>query len=307
MRRRSFLLSLPLAAVPAVLAENRPFCRAAAWVASENGAAPAMQWSATVQGRQAKVLRVRPPQDPLIVMLVMDVTGDLTLVDPAREAAVNAVQSLPPNAWVALLRAQDGLRTLIDPTPDREAVIGAIKSLQVSGRAGLLESVEPADRIASAILRKSPVRLAVLFITDSDIHNYREDYTNPVVNYSDTRDLSRRFPEALVREKTSKLALTLAASAAPLFVVHLAFLRDRLNEAYQTGLRQMADASGGEALFCRSVAEVPTSVAAAFEKITSHWAIDIEIPEGAPKQFTVALSAGGPPVRSRSSFALPKK
>lgn len=311
MHRRAFLLTLGASAAAPLGAQqaphHRPSCRASAWLTSPNGETEALKWSATVQGKNARVLRVRPPEDPMILLLMLDLTGDLTLVDPAREAIVAALGALAPSTWTALLRAQDGLQSLVDPSPDRAPVVEAIKSLPVSGRAGLLESIEPASQLASAILRKSPIRLATLCVTDSDIHNYREDYTNPVINYSDTRDLSRRFPEALIREKTSKLALSLAASAAPVFIVHLAFLRDRLNEAYQTGLRQMAESSGGEALFCRSVAEIPTSVAAAFDKISSHWAIDIELPPGTPKQFSVALSAGGAQIRARSSFALPRK
>lgn len=311
MRRRSFLIALTApAALPAFTqtpSAPRATCRASAWIDSQNGETPELKWSATVQGKNARVVRVRPPNDPMILLLIMDVTGDMTLVDPAREAAINAIGALPANTWIALLRAQDSLQTLVDPTPERSLVVEGVKSLQVSGRAGLLESVEPAAQLATAILRKSPVRLATLFITDSNIYNYREDYTNPVINYSDTRDLSRRFPEALIREKTARLAQSLAASAAPVFVVHLAFLRDRLNEAYQTGLRQMADASGGGAFFCRSIAEIPTSVTAAFDKISSHWAIDIELPPDTPKQFSVALSAGGAPVRARASFALPRK
>jgi hypothetical protein len=311
MRRREFLLSVGAPAVLAGSWQSGPApatsCRASAWVTLEEGQQPELKWEATVQGRNAKILRVRPPDDPMILLVVLDLTGDLTLVEPAREAAASALNALPGNTWVALLRAQNGLQTIVDPTADRAVVIEGIRSQPVSGPAGLLDSVEPAARLASAMLQKSPVRLATLYLTDSNIFNYREDYTNPVINYSDTRDLSRRFPEALIREKTSKLANALAASAAPLFVVHLAFLRDRLNEAYQTGLRQMSEASGGEALFCRSVAEIPTSVDGAFRKISTHWAIDIELPPGTPKQFSVALSAGGAPIRARASFALPKK
>ena len=42
-------------------------------------------------------------------------------------------------------------------------------------------------------MRKSPVRVSVLYITDRNIYNYREDYTNPVINGSDPHDLSRVF------------------------------------------------------------------------------------------------------------------
>lgn len=252
-------------------------------------------------------MRTRPPGDPLLILLVMDVTGDLALVDPAREAAVTAIDALPETAWVGLLRAQDGLAAVVDPTADRTKVKEGIRGLQVTGRAGLLESIEPVRDLAGRMILKSPVRLAVLYLTDSNIYNYREDYTNPVINYSDTRDLSRRFPEALIREKTSKLTLQLTASQAPVFIVHLAFLRDRMNEAYQTGLTKMAEASGGDAAFCRSVAEVPPVIASAFDKITSHWAVDFEVPAGTPPQFSIVLTAGDAGVRHRTTFATGRK
>lgn len=305
MTRRGWLAWFGPAVARAALSESRnPLVRTVAWVDGNGGAG---EWQASIEGRAARVVRARGPEDPLLLLLVADLTGDLTLVDPAREALIELVGELNRDSWVALLRAQDGLQTLVDPTGERPPVIGALREMQITGRAGLLEAVEPAAALASGILRKSPLRLGILFITDSNIYNYREDYTNPVINYSDTRDLSRRFPEALIREKTAKLARSLAGAEVPLFIVHLAFLRDRMNEAYQTGLRQLAEATGGEASVCRSPAEIPASIREAFGRISNHWAIDVELPQGVPKEFNLTLSAGGAPVRHRAKFVSQRK
>ena len=116
------------------------------------------------------------------------------------------ISKLPQTAWVGLLRAQDGLHVLADPSPDRQPLIDAIHSLSNSGKPGLLETVQSALSLADALIRKSPVRVSVLYITDGSIYSYRGDYTNPVINSSDPHDLSRRFPETLIKEKISKLA-----------------------------------------------------------------------------------------------------
>lgn len=296
MLRRDFIPLLAAAAAPAAAAVRR----VTAWTASgEPGAL-----NATVEGRAVRVLRVRKPPEDLLLLIVLDVTGDLTLVDPARQAAIAEIEKLPASAWTGVLRSQDGLRVLCDPTADREAVSAAIRNAQVSGRAGLLETIEPAAALGTSLLRKAPIRTALLYITDSNIFNYREDYTNPVINMSDQRDLSRRFPETLIREKAAKLSTALAETDAPVFITHLAFLRDRLNEAYQTGLQQMAEATGGRALFCRALGDIPGVIAQTFEQINSLWAVDIEIPGGTPRNFTVHLAAQGGELQYRTRFIL---
>ncbi len=285
LARREFVAIVAGAAAPG----SAGFRRVTAWTAgTELGAL-----QARVEGQAAKVLRRKGPEDDLLLLVVLDVTGDLTLVDPARQAAVEEIEKLPGGVWVGLLRSQDGLKVMADPTPDRAAVTSAILAAPISGRAGLLETIEPAAGLATRLLRKTGVRTAVLYITDSNISNYREDYTNPVINMSDARDLSRRFPEALINEKSAKISAVLGETDAPVFVVHLVFLRDRLNEAYQTGLQQMAEATGGQAEFCRAQGDIAATIGVVFGKILSAWAVDVEIPAGTPKNFTVHLSGSG--------------
>ena len=182
LRRQLLGLLTAAAALPAADKPSSPAaalrCRVTAWM-GDPPLDPA-SFKAAVEGRGAKIVAIRDPDSPLLLLIVLDLTGDLALISPAREALKSELQALPENVWVALLRAQDGLRVLADPGPGRADAIAQLDALETTGRAGLLETVEPAAALAERILRRSPVRTAVLFLTDSSIYNYREDYTNPV-------------------------------------------------------------------------------------------------------------------------------
>lgn len=309
MLRRRFL---PLALAPLVLSPKlhaqKPaaFRRVTAWP-PQNGTPMADPLAARIEGKPANIVRALDASSPLIIALVLDLVGDLTLVDPARKALIEGIQALPPHAWTAILRAQDSLTVLLDPTGDRAKAAETIIAAPISGRPGLLETVESAASLATGILQKDHVRFAVLYVTDSNIHGYREDYTNPVINPSDSRDLSRRFPEGLIQEKTSKVALSLAALDAPVFIVHLAYLRDRLNEAYQNGLGAMAEATGGLSSVCRSAADIPGEIRGVLSRIASHWAVDLAVPENLPRNFTVELRAGDTLLQHRTRFVRGKE
>lgn len=277
--------------------------RVPVWCSAEKTLTPA-SLKAKVDGSDVKVLRLRGPADDLVLLLVLDLTGDLTMIHLAREALTDELKEFPANAHVALLRAQDGLQVTQDPTPDRDAIITAMALLTPSGKPGLLEAVQPALTIADSILDKANVRAAVLFVTDSNIYNYREDYTNPVINSSDSRDLSRRFPEGLIRERTAQLSAEAARSGAPLFIVHLDYRRDRLNEAYQIGLSEVAQATGGEARFCRSPGEIAPSITAILRSIRDHYRVDIGLPETTSRSVQLQLETEGETLQYRQRYTL---
>lgn len=305
-------LALAILLLPAALlvAERgrvqRTHLKVPVWLTAGPGdAAPAL--AVKLDGGEAEVTRVRGPNDELLLILVLDLAGDVALIDPARTALASAILQLPANAYVGLMRAQDGLRVILDPTADRTPVIDAIQAMPIMGKAGLLETVEPVSLLGDSILAKSSVRVAVLYVTDSDVYNYREDYTNPVINSSDSRDLSRKFPEALVREKISRLENRISLLQTPLFIVHLDYRRDRLNEAYQAGLMQLAEASGGWGVFCRSLPEIPGAIDRAFERILSHSSVEIALPDKPLKSVLVQLESGAGPVTHRTRFLLREK
>ena len=272
--------------------------KVAVWADAAEGAQPAAHLaakdlSATLAGAESRVVEVKGPGDDLMLVAVLDLAGDLSLAEAAKDALAAAIGKLPPRATVAVMRAQDGAKVLADPGADRAASVSAVRDVPVSGKAGLLDTVETVTRLADSILAKTSVRTAVLYVTDSEPENYREDFTNPVINSSDTHDLSRRFPEALIQEKISKVAAALAQSQAPLFVVHLRYRGDRLGEAYQNGLKQLAEVTGGSAIFCRSSEEIADAIERALGLIASSYSVAVALPELRSKSFDLKLDAGG--------------
>jgi hypothetical protein len=277
---------------PKAAAEAAGRLRLPVWVDTE-GAAPPAQPNFTVKlnGKPAKVLRVLDPSSDLVLTVVLDLTGELTGVEAARNALGTQANELRPNELLALLRAQDGLRVLLDPTTDRDAFRSALADASVGGKAALLDTVEPACALANGVIHKANVRSAVLFVTDSVVSNYRQDFTNPVINSSDGRDMSRVFPEGLVKERIAKLEASLLTTEAPLFIIHLTYASDRLGEAYQNGLKLLAADTGGGAEFCRTVAEIPDAMARIFEQIRSHWSILATVPGGVRRNVQVQVES----------------
>jgi hypothetical protein len=284
------LCSLALAAAPPK--SPRRVLRVPFWTDARAAGAPpltAKDLKAKLGPDAASVVSLRGPKDGIVVMLVLDLAGDPPAAEAAKKALGASLNEMPANCYFALLRAQDGLRALVDPTPRRQDIQTALESLPVSGKAGLLDTLETAAGIGAAIMDKSMVRVAVLYVTDSSIYNYQEDYTNPVINSSDYRDMSRVFPEGLVKDKISKLATNLSALSPPLFVVHLAYQSDRLNEAYQSGLMSLAAESGGASAFCRSMAEIPESIEKIMRIIAGSYTAEIELPRKPLKSVQLEL------------------
>ncbi len=261
-----------------------------AWV-EEDHCGPAPKFEATFNGKPAPVISQLGPASDQILLVVLDFNGEASLVETAKQALLAEISKLPSNAWVGLLRDQDGLHVLADPSPNRQLLLEATKDVASIGKPGLFETVSPALALADSIMRKSRVRVSVLYITDSNIYNYREDYTNPVINGSDPHDLSRVFPDALIQDKISKLVGEADDLEAPLFVVHINYRGDTLNESYQNGLLALADATGGKGQVCRSVGEVPDAISAAFARISTAWRLTLAVPPKFHSSAQIHLTA----------------
>ena len=276
-------------------------------VRAQSDAPEAASFKAKLNRKDVRIARVLTPSDPLMLMVVLDLTGDLSAIETAKDALIGAIEKLPPSVTVAVLRAQDGLSVLADPGADRGAAIAAIHGLTVSGRPGLLDTLQPVERIADSIGRKSQVRVAVLYITDSNVAEYREDFTNPVINSSDPHDLSRRFPEALIQEKMSKLRTLFSGYQTPLHVVQLIYRSDRLNEAYQNGLKQLSENLIGSSDFCRTRSDIPDSIQRTIDSIVAGYSLIIPIPDHTPPTSQVEVTAGDAPLVYRPRLELKEK
>lgn len=305
MRRLALLLliCLPVAAADA----KKSRVRVPVWIDSHESSEAALslkQLSAKIDGVPAKIVSSRGPKDDLLILLVLDLTEDVSTVEVAKQALIEALRKLPQNANVAVLRAQDGLRVLLDPGADRGAVADAVRNLPVSGKAGLLDTIESAARLGDSLFARASVRIALVYITDSNINNYREDFINPVINSSDSHDLSRHFPEGLVKDKISKVEARISACETPVFIVHLDYRSDRLNEAYQTGLMQLAAAAGGTSAFCRSRVDVPNAIAQVFDAVSGHYSVVLQMPERPSRMLEVKLDNGGRALTYRNRFSI---
>lgn len=231
-----------------------------------------------VEGAPAPVAGLAGPADPLILIVVLDLVGDLNKIDAARTAVAQHVSGMDKDRYTALLRAQDGLQVVLDPTRNRRQFVEKLETAPVSGFPGLLDTVEQTAELASSMMERSKVRVAALYLTDAGIEDYRGDYVSSVVNPSDSGDLSRRFRDRLVQEKISSIAANLGRFSAPLFFVHLEERTDSLNVAYQNGIRQFAGVTGGAAYFSRGLADVPTLVERALGVIEATYAVTITAP-----------------------------
>lgn len=244
----------------------------------------------TLNGNPVRVKAKMGPKSDQVILIVFDLTGSLSRIEAAKQAVIANISKLPPNTWVGVLRSQDGLHVLADPTPDRHKVDSVIQSLTSNGTPGLLETVRATLTLADGMIRKSPVRVSVLYVTDGSIYNYREDYTDPVINPSDHHDLSRRFRDVLINEKISKLQRHISSLEAPLFVVQLHYRQNGLDQAYQNGLETLASTSGGEAVMCHSLSEIPQDISSLFHQIRRTWRLNLAVPARTRRHLQVGLS-----------------
>lgn len=266
-----------------------------------------------VEEKEAPVKSFQTPRSSTILLIVFDTVADLARVDQARTALSEAIKTIGQNYWIGLLKAQDGLSVLQEPTADRSVLAEKIQTIQVNGKAGLLDTLEPVSQLAAGMMQKANVRVAVLYVTDSGIANYRADYLNPVVNSSDSGDLSRRFSDRAVQEQMSRQSDALGVFTAPIFILHLSYRTDSMNLTYQSGLERIATASGGLTLFSRNADDVESLLKTLLTRIQSSYFLGVDYPiakRRAAKLRVEAKKADGQSpgkIIHREQISLPKK
>ena len=267
------------------------------------GEGPARDMAVSLGGEIAAVHSVQTVEDHLILLLVMDTVKFPDRVDAVRDALVAKLTRLGPKYFVGVMSAQDGLRVVLDPVRGRAKLSEALQSLDVRGLPGLMDVVEQVSEIADQTLASAEVRVAVLFVTDGEIEDYRGDYTIPVVNPSDSSDLSRRFRGQLILERIRSIVDRLEGAQAPLFFLHLARQYDSLNEVYQNGISEFSQTTGGRAVFVRGVQEVPAVVEQLLDEIAAHSVVTIDASCEGIQKLEIRSSAGS--VRHRETFRCP--
>jgi len=244
-----------------------------------------------IEDKEVSIESFQGPRNPTIILVVFDTVADLARVDIARAELSDVIKGLPENYWIGLLRAQDELAVIQEPTADRATLLKKIQDAPVAGKAGLLDTLEPVSHLATEMLQKAGVRLCVLYVTDSAIEHYRADYLNPVINSSDSGDLSRRFSDRAVQERLSRTAESLAKFSTPIFILHIERRNDALNLAYQSGLERIAAVTGGNAIFCRTADEIGPSFNQLLARIQSAYFLGIEEPNKKRQSVKIRIEA----------------
>jgi hypothetical protein len=271
------------AQTPATTASSKSQLKVPVWVEDAEGQfwleGKRQSFKVFLDEQEVALKNLQGPTSGTMLLVVFDTVVDLTRIELARTAVTEALKNLPENHWVGLLTAQDGLNVLQEPTATRALLAEKIAALQANGRAGLLDTLEPVARLATSMQQKANVRVSVLYVTDTGVANYRADMLNPVVNSSDTGDLSRRFADRAVQERMSRMAQDLSAFTIPLFVLHLEYRPDTLNLAYQSGLERIAHESGGAAQFCRTNDEIAPALEMLLKRLRSGYVLTFDAPK----------------------------
>lgn len=313
------LISLTMASAQKEKGESasKSLLKIPVWIQDDNGQywleGNRQVFKVFIDEKEAPLKSFQSARSSMMVLVVFDTVADLARVNQARSKLVEAIKNLRQNYWVGLMRAQDGLSVIQEPTPDRNLLAEKIKSIQISGKAGLMDTLEPVSRLATSMTQKANVRVVVLYVTDSGVANYRADYLNPVVNSSDSGDLSRRFSDRAIQERVSRVTESLNRFTVPIFILHLEYRTDSLNLAYQSGLERIASASGGLALFSRTNDDIASSLESILKRMQSSYFLGVEYPEtkrGGHKLRIEARKADGSQAGKasyRELINLPKK
>lgn len=144
------------------------------------------------------------PDSPVLIVLALDTTGNLTWIDTLRSELAAFVADLPPNVQVMVVTVNDGIRVVQNNTRDPRLLTQAVRNYDITGRPGFLENVESLEEKSDRIFERFPMRVATLYVTDSDIYGYR-----------------RRFSSSDFTTEVERIKAQLQGFYAPIYVLRL--------------------------------------------------------------------------------------
>ena len=246
-----------------------------------------------------QLLKLQPPGSPTIVFVMLDLSNAVDSATAVRAGLTRMIAHLPAQTWVGLMSVNDGFHVILSPTRDRAALRRAVQAISPSGHPGLLDSIEAVERIADRVQRQGKIKVAVLAVTDSDVRNYRSDYADQRVNSSDNHDLSRRFPGRDLQSKVRRMDRRLLRYRVPMFILQVKHRGDPLNRIYDNALQRFCATLGGRAWFAQSVAEIPSDLGAAFQRVQSFYLATVRTPPpGGEVDFTLSFEGSELPTTS---------
>ncbi|MBP7865683.1 MAG: hypothetical protein KA419_07005 [Acidobacteria bacterium] len=266
-----------------------------------------------LDGKPIEVESFLGSESPMAILLALDVTGDRLGIETVRAELVRFVEVLPPNVQVLLMTLNDGARMIQPNTADRGKLTQAIRSCATTGHPGFLESVEAVARFADNLLKRNPVRIATLVVTDSNVRLYRRQYTTADFSTAaeDLRGALRAFAAPLfilrvpvqpVETLTSELPVGTpgysqdrgfssrqegvirtepTVDGAPQPAMTKRFASEVPNRTYEGVLHDLAEQTGGRAEFPLDEKGISTALASLLRRIHAVYVLEVR-PGSAP-------------------------
>jgi len=235
-------------------------------------------------------------ESPVLIIVVFDTTGDMTYIDAVRKELVKFVEVLPPSVQMSVMTANDGLKVVQKPTADKDLLGKAILNYPTKGYPGFLENIVSVTDFTDKYLLKFPIRVSVLFITDSDIYKCRKQYTSADLTTEAQRD------RELLQE-----------TFTPVFVLRLPTGNtDTMSRTYEGTIRDISRATCGETEFIMSPTGVSPSLATSLFRIHETAFVGYDPADIKPnKEYKLNVELTGLPtttakVEFKSSFRIRK-
>jgi len=209
---------------------------------------------------------------PLELVLALDVSGSMANALPdIKTAAATFLQSLGPSDQVTIVAFNDNMFTLARREADKEARLKAIDRLNAWGGTSLYDVIER----SLELLSHQQGRRALVVFTDGDDRSSEATFD----------DVQKRVSD----------------SDATLFAVGLG--RGAKVKELQDKLEQLAEASGGQALFAERADKLNEPFGAILKDLTNQYMLAFEPSrDGKYHRITVQIPGKGYKVRTRLGY-----
>lgn len=179
-------------------------------------------------------------------VMVVDTSGSMeTDLAAARDAALNYIRSLPPDARIGLIAFADRPRLVVPPTANQVALVKALDGLKAAGATSLYDAVKLGASTLDGLGGSAPRRLVVL---------------------SDGADTA---------SSTSLDAVAKLLATEKVTVDIVAF---RYGTGDTSGLRRLANAEGGRVLMAEDSTQLTAAFGEAARRYTERALISVEVP-----------------------------
>jgi VWFA-related protein len=225
--------------------------------------------------RERPITSFQATEAPLELVLALDASASMVDAMPdLKTAASKFVQALRPQDRSTIMAFNDEMFTLARRESSREALTAAIDRMNANGATALYDVIVRSLQILS----REPGKHAIVIFSDGDDRSSQATF--------------------------EQVKAMVADSDAMLFAIGLG--RGASIAAFKERLEDLAEVSGGRALFAERTSKLSEAFAEVVESLTSQYTIGFEpARDGRQHRIDIRLTSGGFRIRARQSYNAP--